>query len=211
MAIASASMASSERGNSRVASSDWTIFSIWPLVAAPYPVTDSFTWFGVYSCTSAPVSTAHRSATPRAWPTAMAVRTFLLKNNSSKAAACGCNSAISARSCAARIASRFGSEGLAGVFSGPQGTIGRRPFRRRAAPEPVSASPGSTPRTRRPSLMVTLDTFADAFHDVRGNIHIGVDRLHVVVFLQGVQQLEDGRSRRLVQRDELRGVHRDFG
>src|SRR5919201_2554315 len=147
---------------------------------------------------------AQTSATPRAWPTAIAVRTFLLKNSSSKAVACGRSSPSNASSCSASTRKRCGSLRLAGVFSVPQVIKESRPVCRRTAPYPVSASPGSTPRTSRPSL----DTLADALHHVGGHIDVRVDRLHIVVFLEGIHQLAHRWGRRLVERNQLRGVHR---
>ena len=69
----------------------------WSFVAAPKPVTASFTSFEVYSATSQPSSTAVSNATPLACPTDIAVRAFVWKKTRSTTTTSGCKLAEQAR------------------------------------------------------------------------------------------------------------------
>ena len=88
-AMASASAASSGRGSPAMPRTIWTMRWTCALSAAPYPAIADFTSLGVASRTGTPCWAAARSTTPRAWPTANAVCTFLEKNIRSTATITG--------------------------------------------------------------------------------------------------------------------------
>jgi len=90
------------------------------LSAPPQPVTASFTSFGVYCTTSHPAAAASARASPLAWPTLIAVRTFTWKNTCSTATTLGRRSAIRAASSARNDASRWGNDWLGGVVRTPR-------------------------------------------------------------------------------------------
>src|SRR5690606_14891399 len=75
-ASATASAASTGRSGRSMPSSVCTMRSTCTLSAPPWPATACLTWLGEYSTTAAPAETASTMATPAAWATGMAVRTF---------------------------------------------------------------------------------------------------------------------------------------
>jgi hypothetical protein len=88
-------------------------------VAAPSPVTASFTWLGVYSATWQPAAAASAMTTPLACATAMAVRTFVWKNTRSIDSTWGSYSRISDRTSRWSSASRSASGAVGGVRRTP--------------------------------------------------------------------------------------------
>ena len=131
-ASAAASAASGGFGGAASPRRICTIFCTCALSAPPHPATASFTWFGEYCATSHPAAAASTSASPLAWPTLMAVRTFTWKNTRSTATASGWYSAMSARTSSRNINNRCGSSASTGVRMTPSATA-------RALPDPSAS------------------------------------------------------------------------
>ena len=121
------------------------------LSAAPLPHTACFTSFGVGSSIGTPASAAASSATPRAWPTAIAVCTLRWKKRRSIPTRSGRCSAISCAKRRVKLAEAFGVLASAGVRMQPASTIRTAPSRSSTTPKPQTAVPGSMPSVITPA------------------------------------------------------------
>src|SRR5579884_2994437 len=207
MATAQASATSSGPGRRSTRSRVRTMRPTCGWAGPPWPAIDSFTCMGVYSATSRPERARAQRATPRASPTRMAVVRLVAKKS--------CSTAATSGRCEATSPSRAAKSAVSRRGLGVPGRVSMQPaWTRRSAPgspsttaTPVLASPGSTPRT----LMRRRGRSPDALEDVVGDLGVGVDLLHVVVVLEGVEKAEHGGRLLGVELDRVGGRHRHLG
>src|SRR5882762_6869211 len=151
------------------------------LSARPDPAIELFTSCGVYSAISRPARAPHRSATPRASDTRIAVWTFLLKYRRSTARTKGRWRRMSTSSAFEMARSRSAAVVLARTSTTPHS---RRTARSGAATRnayPIPVVPGSIPR------ITQLGVLEDLF----GNVEIRVHLDHVVELLERLNEAEE--------------------
>src|SRR5690348_13715269 len=156
-----------------------TIACTCALSAPPVPTTAFLTSVGEYSPTGMPARAAHRSATPRAWPSFRVDCGFWFTKTSSTAAASGLCSAIVASSCSASRARRCASGNAGSVFSWPFATCESRLPSAWMIAQPVVPSPGSRPRILGKLLQLLVR-----------HLLVAPDGLDVVVVVECVHQLQ---------------------
>src|SRR4051794_7958285 len=232
-ASASASAASAGLGGDASPSTRVTMRVTCSLSARPLPEIAALTSLGVCQATGRSACAAASAATPAAWAVPMAVPLLFWVNTRSIATTSGRCSRSRAVTAVCSSSSRSSRSSSAELRMTPTPTaVGRAPGRPSTTPHPHRVSPGSMPSTRmdapptmdrtsvRPTLTVPYDEAAaqhakrgsaDPLEHLVGDVVVGVDVLHVVAVLEGVDEAEHLAGVLLVELDRHAGHEAGLG